>query len=642
MKMTVPEVLVVEDEKIVAADIRENLRSLGYSVPAVISSGEEAITEASQNHPDLVLMDIQLKGRIDGIEAARLVQGRLNIPVVFITAFADDATIQRAKSTDPYGYIVKPFGKKELQTTIEIALHKHRSERRLRTSEEWLMSLIKGMGEAILAVDRAGSICLMNPAAETITGGSLEETLGAHWTDVIEFTGRQRSGLGNPFLVALEEGKTVHLPECPVRFARTGKKAILAGSVAPLLAHSSGVSGAVFAFQDQTEQQRLERQYQRTRHLEALQTLAGGVAHNLNNVLMIIYGYSEALIRNFTEDDPAHRDVRMIQKATERASAMTHQLLSFSRRQAADPKVISINDIVSHSEPMMRHVLGDNIALTINLDPEAGKAEVDPVHLEQVLMSLVLNARDSMPLGGAISVRTAKVDVDLTLASKFVDLLPGWYVCLELADSGAGIDYAVQSQLFEPFFTTKERTKGLGLGLAAAYGMVKQAGGNIWFESEPGKGTRFSVYLPRAEERSIAPAAISSANRGSETILVVEDEPDIRLLIRETLLHLGYRVLEANGGGEALKICDESDDPIHLVVADILMPVMSGPELASRLTSVTPKTRVLFVSSYSQYVLEHHGALEHGTSILQKPFTAEALAVKIREILDGEAEGGRK
>src|SRR5690349_20878987 len=173
MKTNIPEVLVVEDEKIVAADIRENLRSLGYSVPAVISSGEEAITEASQNHPDLVLMDIQLKGRIDGIEAARLVQGRLNIPVVFITAFADDATIQRAKSTDPYGYIVKPFGKKELQTTIEIALHKHRSERRLRTSEEWLMSLIKGMGEAILAVDRAGSICLMNPAAETITGGSL-------------------------------------------------------------------------------------------------------------------------------------------------------------------------------------------------------------------------------------------------------------------------------------------------------------------------------------------------------------------------------------------------------------------------------------------------------------------------------------
>ena len=638
MKMNIPEVLVVEDEKIVAADIRENLRSLGYSVPAVISSGEEAISEASQNHPDLVLMDIQLKGRIDGIEAARVVQTRLNIPVVFITAFADDATIQRAKSTDPYGYIVKPFGKKELQTTIEIALNKHRSERRLRTSEEWLMSLIKSMGEAILAVDRAGSICLINPAAETITGGSLEETLGAHWSDVIEFTGRHRAGLGNPFLVALEKGKTVHLPECPVRFARTGKKAILAGSVAPLIPHSSVVSGAVFAFQDQTEQQRLERQYQRTRHLEALQTLAGGVAHNLNNVLMIIYGYSEALIRNFAENDAPYRDVRMIQKATERASSMTHQLLSFSRRQSAEPKVVALNEIVSNSEHMLRHVLGDNIELIMNLDPRTGKTEADPAHLEQVLMSLVLNSRDSMPLGGRISIRTSNADVDLTLASKFVDLPPGSYVRLEVTDSGAGIDYTVQSQLFEPFFTTKERTKGLGLGLAAAYGLVKQAGGNIWFESEPGKGTRFDLYLPRSEDReAFAPIAHSTANRGIETILVVEDEPDTRLLIRETLLHLGYRVVEANSGAEALKIANEADDPIHLVVTDILMPSMSGLEIASRLSSQLPDIRVLFVSSYSQYVLEHHGAMEHGSSMLQKPFTAEALALKIREILDGQA-----
>ena len=633
--MTPAQVLIVEDEKIVAADIRENLRSLGYSVPAVISSGEEAISEASQNHPDLVLMDIQLKGRIDGIEAARLVQGRLNIPVVFITAFADDATIQRAKSTDPYGYIVKPFGKKELQTTIQIALHKHRSERRLRTSEEWLMSLIKSMGEGVIAVDATGTICLMNPAAEAITGGSLEATLGAHWTDVIEFSAHGRATFDNPFSLALGEAKTVHLPDCLVRFTRTGRKAALAGSIAPIAAHASEASGAVFAFRDQTELQRLERQYQRTRHLEALQTMAGGVAHNLNNTLMIISGYGEALIRHFPEDHPGLRDVRMIQKSTERASAFTHQLLSFSRRLPADPTVLSVNEIVTDSEHMLRHVLGEGIEMVLNLDPGIGKIEMDSGHLQQVLMSLALNARDAMPLGGTLSVRTSNVDVDLALASKFVEVPPGPYICLEVTDSGIGMDNTIQSQIFDPYFTTKERTKGSGLGLAAAYGMVQQAGGHIWFESEPGTGTRFSIYLPRFEKREgTLQRDAHRANRGNETVLVVEDKPDIRLLIRETLLYLGYRVLEATSGGEALKLCQQTEDRIHLVVTDILMPSMSGPQLVSHLTSLCADLRVLFVSSYSQYILEHHGALEPGSAILQKPFTAERLAASVREILD--------
>ena len=633
--MTSQRVLIVEDETIVAADIRENLRSLGYSVPAVIASAEEAISAASQNHPDLVLMDIQLRGRIDGIEAARLVQGRLNIPVVFITAFADESTIQRAKSTDPYGYIVKPFGKKELQSTIAIALHKHQSERRHRTSEEWLMSLIKNMGEGVLAVDKTGSICLMNPSAERIIDGSLEETLGAHWSDVIEFTGHSRVSRNHPFLLALQEGETVQLPECPVRFIKTARRAVLAGSVAPVPGPASNPGGAIFAFRDQTEQQRLERQYQRSRHLESLQTLASGVAHNLNNILMIISGYSESLIRHFPEEDPAFRDVHMIQKSTERASAFTHQLLSFSRRQPADLKVISVNEIVSDCEHMLRHILGEHIEMVLNLDPRLGKSEIDPRHLQQVLMALAMNSRDAMPLGGALSVRTSNLDIDLAFASKFVDVPPGPYVSLEVTDSGVGMGDDLQSRVFDPFLTTKERGKATGLGLAAVYGIIKQAGGHIWFESELGKGTRFCIYLPRFEHHKISDdTAMQRANRGTETILVVEDQPDIRLLIRETLLHLGYHVLEANSGSEALALCQQTDDRIHLAITDILMPSMSGPELINRLTGICADLRVLFISSYSQYILEQHGALEHGASILQKPFTAERLAVKLREILD--------
>src|SRR5579871_353478 len=370
--MSTPQVLVVEDEKIVATDIRENLKTLGYSVPAVISSGEEAISFASESRPDLVLMDIQLKGRVDGIEAAKIVQGRLNIPVVFITAFADDPTLQRAKATDPFGYILKPFGKKELQTSIEIALHKHQRERRTRTNEEWLMSLVKSMDEGLIAVDKTGSVCLMNPAAEEITGGSLEDTLGALWSDVLEFTNRRSSE--NPFSRALETNTTVHLPDCPVRFKRTERHATLTASVCPLLAGGSGPTGAIFCFREHTAQQLTERQFQQARHLESLQRLAGGIAHNLNNVLTVISGYSESLLSQFPPNAPGYRDVRMIQQANDRACGLSQQLLAFSRRHSVHAKLIHLNEILRNSESMIRQIVGPSIEVSYALDPDLGAA----------------------------------------------------------------------------------------------------------------------------------------------------------------------------------------------------------------------------------------------------------------------------
>jgi two-component system, cell cycle sensor histidine kinase and response regulator CckA len=628
------QVLIVEDEKIVAADIRENLKSLGYNVPAVLSSGEDAIRCATENRPDLVLMDIQLKGKIDGIEAAKIVQSRLNVPVVYITAFADDATIQRAKSTEPYGYILKPFGKKELQSTIEIALYKHGRERRLKTSEQWLMALIRNVPEGVLAIDRFGSVVLMNPGAEIIAGVALQDALGADWRDLIEFLDPHLASPNDPFEAARTQGAALNLEGTPVRFPKTGRKAVLLASVAPIQDSSSSAEGCVMVLRDVTAQRSLDAEYQRLRHLEALQRLAGGVAHSLNNSLTIISGYSEALERALEPADERLRDVAMVQQAGERIGSLTRQLLSFSRRQPASPRKLNLNELVGGLEGMLRHSLGPDIRITIELEPALGVVEMDPSHIEQILMSLAFNAGDAMPTGGALTIRTFNLAVDVEYASRFVDLPAGDYIALEVRDTGAGIDYALQPQIFEPFFSTKERGRA-GLSLAAVYGIVKQSGGHIWFESEPGRGAVFSVCFPCvAAGEAVCDGHASGLLRGAETILVVEDEPEFRVFTREALLRLGYQVIEAASGGEAMRICEDASNSIHLVLSAVMMPRMSGFELGRQLPSLRPNTKLIFMSPYSPYALKHHGALEEGSIVLQKPFSAATLAAKVRQVLD--------
>lgn len=628
--------MVVEDEKIVAADIRQNLTMLGYMVPAVLASGEEAIKKAAEQCPDLILMDIQLKGKIDGIEAARIVQSRLNVPVVFITAFADEATIQRAKGTEPYGYLIKPFGKKELQSTIEIALYKYGRERRLKTNEQWLMSVFRCIGEAVVAVDRAGSVCIMNSEAETTTGCALEDSLGAHWQDLWQFLDPKTcGGAKDPIAVAIEEMRSFDLVNCPVRFAKTGKKIVI-GSIAPIRDSSGRVSGAVIAFHDVTSQQTLETEYQRVRHLESLQRLAGGIAHNLTGVVSIVSGYAEALLQSMERSDPHFRDVKMIEKAGDHAALLARQLHSFSRRQQAQPQRLDVNRQISNMDPILKHSVGDHIKIELKLEPRLAAIDADPSHLEQIIMSLVLNARDAMPASGTLTLRTANIHLSNARSSKFVDVPPGEYVVLEFGDSGSGIEYEHQGQIFEPFFTTKEREKGAGIGLSVVYGLVKQAGGHIWFESVPGEGTTFSLYFPASSSELVPAIRAKSGNGrgGTETVLVVDDDVASRAFACEALQHLGYRVLQAASGQEALQICEQHVHEIDLVLTDVMLPSMTGLDLANRLTNLQRGLKVLFTSSYSPYALKHHGAIEASTPLLQKPFTLGALAAGVRETLE--------
>ncbi len=632
------QVLVVEDESLVAADIQGHLETLGYDVPKVTSSGEEAVRRATENRPDLVLMDIQLKGRMDGIEAARILQFRFNIPVVYVTAFADDRTLQRAKSTEPYGYVLKPFGKRELQTAIELALHKHGRERRLRTSEQWLMALIANIAAAVAVVDHAGLICLMNPMAEEITGAPLNEALGVNWTAALSFADSRRSPPECPVWRAVHENAASELVEAPVLFPKTGRKALLCGAVSPLGGADGENRAAILVFRDITARQQMENHYRQSRHLEDMQRLAGGLAHQFSNFLTLISGCTESLARGLDAKDDVNdqrlREVKTIQKVTERAGNLTRDLIAFSRGQAPVFKVVDVNQAIAKFSEMLKSSLGSKVKLDLQLDADAAKVEVDPAHLEQILIALAENARDAMPEGGTATIRTCNFEVDDRSASKFVDLPAGTYVRIDVADTGVGMSYDTQAHIFEPFFTRKERARATGLGLAAAYGTVKQNRGHIWFESEPKKGATFSVCLPKASSALTRGINGSRLPHGSETILVVDDDVEARAGARDILLDLGYRVLEAALGGEALKICAQPHNAVKLVLSGVIMPHMTGHELARRLAEARPGVKLLLMSNYSEYALRSHGNIEAGARILQKPLVAEALAVTVRTALD--------
>jgi len=384
------------------------------------------------------------------------------------------------------------------------------------------------------------------------------------------------------------------------------------------------------------ERERAEEGLRQSQRMEAVGRLAGGVAHDFNNLLTAILGYGSLLASRFAPDASGREEVDEILRASERAATLTQQLLAFSRKQVLEPVVLDVNDLVRNLEKMLRRLIGEDLELATGLDPSAGKVRADPGQLEQVIMNLVVNARDAMPHGGRLTIETANTDLDEAYAQRHASVRPGRYVMVAVSDTGTGMNAETQARIFEPFFTTKEKGKGTGLGLSTVYGIVKQSEGNIWVYSEPGKGTTFKIYLPRVEESAPAAPPRSSDSvltAGTETILIVEDEPAIRGLSRQVLERHGYRVLEAGDGESALELVRTHPEPIHLLLTDLVMPDMGGTELASRLEDGHPTIRVLFMSGYTDDGVVRNGLLGPGRAFLQKPFTPAILLRKIRDIL---------
>ncbi len=647
--MSNSQILVVEDESIVAMEIEDRLKGLGYGVAGIAFSGEEAIRKAAETLPNLVLMDIRLKGDIDGIEAAQQIRNCFDIPVVYLTAYSDKDTLQRAKVTEPFGYMLKPFEERELHTTIEMALYKHEMERKLKESEQWLATTLKSIGDAVIATDIEGSVTFMNPIAEALTGWDQETSIGKDSAEIFNIIdGETHNSIENPVTKVLREDVSANPVSNAVLITKDGTEKNIDANATSIKGEKGDIVGAVLTFRDISERvhaeeklHQKEEQLRQAMKMEAIGRLAGGIAHDFNNLLTAIIGYSDILLMQVDYDNRIHQNIEEIKKAGESAASLTRQLLAFSRRQVLRPKVLNLNEVVANMERMLQLIIGENTDLATALDPGLGQVKADSGQIEQIILNLVVNSRDAMPEGGKLTVETANADLEENYVHNHVFVQPGPYVMLSVSDNGCGMDEETQSHIFEPFFTTKEKGQGTGLGLSTAYGIVKQSNGYIFVYSEPGQGTTFKIYLPRVEE-AVEPSGSrgvpSETPQGSETVLVVENEDVVRGLACQILRGNCYTVLEAQDGKRALQICEDHDGPIHLLVTDVVMPGISGRRLADHLVSLYPKIKVLYTSGYTDDAIVRHGILEPETAFLQKPFTLDTLARKVREVLDTPQE----
>jgi PAS domain S-box-containing protein len=509
-----------------------------------------------------------------------------------------------------------------------------RNEAALRQTTQTLQALIRSSPLAIYAMSADGTVQSWNPAAERLFGWTEAEVLGRSLPflreeDRLDFAALRRRVLDGGALTDLEV----------TRIRRDGTELVLALAVAPLYDETAMATGLIAVAADVTERRQLAQQLQQAQKMEAVGQLAGGVAHDFNNILTIITGYSGLLLDELSIEDPRRRDVAGIQEAAARAAQLTNQLLAFSRRQVRQPMVLDPNRALEDTASMLRRVLGEHIALSIKADPSIAPVVADPGQFSQIILNLAVNARDAMPQGGSLTIETAMVELDQAYASQHLGVQPGRYVQLAVSDTGHGMSPDIQAHIFEPFFTTKERGKGTGLGLATVFGIVKQSGGHIFVYSEPGHGATFKVLFPAAGES----AAIAgherqaAAPQGSETVLLVEDDGTIRYIASRVLSGAGYRVLEAAHPGEALLVSEQHGDRIDLLLTDVMMPRMNGRVLAERLRVSRPEMAVLYMSGYTDNAIVHHGVLDADTAFLAKPFTPPTLLAAVRTTLDASA-----
>jgi PAS domain S-box-containing protein len=499
--------------------------------------------------------------------------------------------------------------------------------------------LVEMCPDVIVCLSRDFTILSLNPAFDRLTGWPRSEWIGKSFLHLVHH--HDQSLIGERLHRAMN-GKQLSL--CEVRLVTKSGDCLIVELSLAAEQENGHVTGLLGLARDMTKSKEEEEvlaqrdaRLQQAPKMEAIGRLAGGIAHDFNNLLTIITGYSQLLLSRLRHDDLLRGDVEEIRKAAVRAASLTQQLLAFSRRQVMVPRVLNLNVIVETVDTMLQRLIGEHIHLVTVLEPSLGHVKADPGQMEQVMMNLAINARDAMPQGGKLTIETANVEAPLMRPLSEGALLPGRYAKLCVSDTGCGMDRETQARIFEPFFTTKGQGQGTGLGLATVYGIVRQSDGHICVDSEPGRGTVFHIYLPIVD----APIETGKPDKpqttlpyGTETVLLVEDEPTVRLLIRDTLRLFGYTVLEARHGFEAQLIGSQRRDRIDLLVTDVVMPQMSGRELADGLMRMYPGVKVLYMSGYTENAMIDHGVLSSGSAFLQKPFTPEVLARKVREILD--------
>jgi len=753
---------------------------LGYQVPALETTGHAAVKKAEELQPDLILMDIKLPGNMDGIEAADKIRSNLDIPVVYLTAYADEEILARAKITEPFGYILKPFGIKELHSNIEIALYKYRTDKKraqtetaLQYSEHRYKQLLESVTDYIYTVEiEQGKTTNIYhaPGCEAVTGYTPEEfQANAYlWYQMIHQEDREHAIAQTEKLIA---GKTVPAYEHRIihkdgitRWVRntpvpryntegvligydgliadiTARKQAeealrqaeieyrtvanftydweiwenpdgtlryvspscqrLTGYTAPEFLNNPALMSQLILPEDretwdeyrrdmikkperreiefriqqkdgkicwiehagvpvtgeqgtflgyrasnrdisrrkraEAEQEKLQGQLLQAQKMEAIGRLTGGIAHDFNNLLTAINGFAELAQQKLPADHPVQDLLKYVLDAGHRAANLVRQLLAFSRKQIIEPKIIDPDNLIPDLDKMLRRIIGEDINLETDVTPNTWPIKIDPAQIEQLIINLAVNARDAMPDGGKITITAENTTLTGDDLVGHPETRPGEYVLLSIKDTGSGMSNDILANIFEPFFTTKEQGKGTGLGLATVYGIVKQNRGDIWVKSLEGQGTTFKIYLPRAEGTSTSVSKViplPAAPRGNETILLTEDDPEVRELARRMLERQGYNVLDTATGTEALHLAKHYAHPIDLLLTDVIMPDINGKILAEQILRLRPDLKVMFISGYPDEAIAKHGIIETGIVFLQKPFTAGQLTQLVRATLD--------
>jgi two-component system, cell cycle sensor histidine kinase and response regulator CckA len=637
-------VLVVDDALEHAQMVIEFLRS-GTAFPDAdfytAGSYDEALRAFQVRAFDVAFFDYWLGAR-DGLMLLRDIRLRnIETPVIVLTSRGAEEVAVEAMKAGAADYLSKAnLTVEALERAIRYAMalrgeerHRRQAEAAVRESEERFRALVENSHDVLMLLDAEGRIVYVTPTSTKLLGWRPEEMTGRSMLDLVHpedldvATARLGETMQRPAASIFSEVRMQHAD-------RSWR--VMEGSAVNRL-DDSPVRAIIVNARDVTDRRRLEDQLRQSQKMEAVGQLAGGVAHDFNNLLTAILGYCNLVLEEVPQDSAMRQDLEEIRSAGERAAALTRQLLAFSRRQMLQPQTVNINDLILEIQKLLRRLIGEDVELVTLLGEDLLAVRVDPASIEQVLINLAVNARDAMPHGGRITIETANVDLDRAFTDRHAPMEPGEYVLIAVTDTGQGMDAATQERVFEPFFTTKEQGKGSGLGLATVYGIVKQSGGFIWVYSEPDRGTAFKIYLPPSERQAMLPRAgdgsRETTQRGWETVLLVEDEDAVRALAREVLRRHGYTVLEARHGLDALRIAERHPDDIHLMITDVVMPHMSGRDLAARLGAARQEMKVLFMSGYTDHAAVHRD-LTQGTAFLQKPFTPDVFARTVRNILD--------
>jgi PAS domain S-box-containing protein len=605
-------VLLVEDESIVAKDVKERLKNLGYTISAVAASGEKAL-EKVREHPDVVLMDIVLKGDMDGITAAGIIRSQFNIPVIYMTSHADDRLLERAKVTEPYGYILKPVEDKELYTTINIALHNYEMEKKVRESSQWLSTTLKSIGEGVITVDTEGVITFLNPAAAVLTGWGETEAVGALLTEVVHLLDTETR---TPF----NKGRSFDCTDS-ILVAKDGTEKIVEIGSAPI-ADGDRMLGAVVTIRDITEKRQRKKEMIETQKLESLSILAGGIAHDFNNILTAILG-NIYLAKMYAATDKIIDKLVKIEKASLQARVLIQQLLTFSRRGAPVKKVVRVNDLIRDSANFV--LKGSNVTCHIVVPDGLWAADCDTVQIFQVMSNIIMNAVQAMPEGGTLTIKAENISI-----KEDTSLKKGKYVKITVTDEGVGIPSFYLEQIFEPYFTTNQKRSGLGL--ATAYAVVKNHGGHITVESEVGVGTTFSIWLPAFKEEK------ESVLRGGKgKILLMDDEESILEAAGELLELLGHTVVTVRNGEEAVCAYEKAlnKEPFDVVVMDLDIPGgMGGKQTIQKLLEIDPSVKAVVSSGYSDDPIMVNYRAYGFCSVVTKPYTAKELSETLYNILN--------